>query len=95
MSASCNNAPKSSFYNVSTKTPWNELIGDALVLAKKVRITCSKIYDVTYESTPKKLNSDVQGDTSGCAKPPVDFKTKATLWPDQSRPGQAKAELLF
>ena len=25
-----------SFYNVSTKTPWNELIGDALVLAKKV-----------------------------------------------------------
>lgn len=24
-----------SFYNVSTKTPWNELIGDALVLAKK------------------------------------------------------------
>ena len=35
MSASCNNAPKCSFYNVSTKTPWNELIGDALVLAKK------------------------------------------------------------
>ena len=27
-----------SFYNVSTKTPWNELIGDALVLAKKVGV---------------------------------------------------------
>ena len=39
MIASCNNAPKCSFYNVSTKTPWNELIGDALVLAKKVRIS--------------------------------------------------------
>ena len=25
-----------SFYNVSTSTPWVELIGDALVLAKKV-----------------------------------------------------------
>ena len=24
---------------------------------------------------------NVQGDTSGCAKPPVDFKTKVLLWP--------------
>lgn len=26
-----------SFYNVSTSTPWADLMGDALVLAKKVR----------------------------------------------------------
>ena len=32
----------------------------------------------------------VQGDHSACARPPVDFKTKALLWP-----GQAKAALLF
>ena len=24
---------------------------------------------------------ELQGDTSGCAKPPVDFKTKVLLWP--------------
>ena len=32
----------------------------------------------------------IQGDTSRCAKPPVDFKTKVPFWP-----GLAKAELLF
>ena len=36
----------------------------------------------------------VQGDHSACAKPPVDFKTKVTLWPGQARADQAKAELL-
>ena len=30
----------------------------------------------------------IQGDTSGCAKPPIDFKTKFPLWPGQARPGQ-------
>ena len=35
--------------------------------------------------------AQVQGDTSGCAKPPVDFKTKVLLWP--ARSGQPK--LLF
>ena len=39
--------------------------------------------------------STVQGDHSGRTKPPVDFKTKVRLWPDQARLGQAKAELLF
>ena len=38
---------------------------------------------------------NVQGDTSGCAKPPVDFKTKVPLWPGQASPCQAKMELLF
>ena len=33
------------------------------------------------------LQKSVQGDKSGCAKPPVHFKTKV--------PGQAKAEFLF
>ena len=28
---------------------------------------------------------DVQGDTSRCAKPPVDFKTKVPLWLGQNR----------
>ena len=43
---------------------------------------------ITYQSIiPWKL---MQGDTSGCAKPPVDLKTKVPLWP-----GQAKTELLF
>lgn len=28
-----------SFYNVSTKTPWTDLIGDALIIAKKVLFT--------------------------------------------------------
>ena len=32
----------------------------------------------------------LQGDKSGCAKPPVDCKTKVPLWP-----GQAKTEPLF
>ena len=26
----------------------------------------------------------VQGDTSGCTKPPIDFKTKVPLWPGQN-----------
>ena len=33
----------------------------------------------------------VQGDLSGGTKPPVDFKTKVPLWPDQARPHQATA----
>ena len=37
----------------------------------------------------------VQGDTSRCPKPPVDFKTEVLLWPDQASPGQATTELLF
>ena len=35
----------------------------------------------------------VQGDTSGCDEPPVDFKTKVTLWP--RRPGQARPKRNF
>ena len=35
----------------------------------------------------------VQGDTSGCDKPPVDNITKVMFWPGQDRPGQS--ELLF
>ena len=31
----------------------------------------------------------VQGDTSRCAKPPVDFKTKVPLWPGLPWPGQS------
>ena len=27
------------------------------------------------------LFESIQGDTSGCAKPPVDFKTKVLFWP--------------
>ena len=30
--------------------------------------------------------SPEQGDTAGSSKPPVDFKTKVPLWPDQARP---------
>ena len=30
----------------------------------------------------------VQGDTSGCAKPPVDFKTKVLFWPCLAWPKQ-------
>ena len=30
----------------------------------------------------------LQGDTSRCAKPHVDFTTKVPLWPGQTRPGQ-------
>ena len=41
------------------------------------------------------IQSSLQGDTSGCAKPPVDTKTKVLFWPFQVRPGQAKTELLF
>ena len=37
----------------------------------------------------------IQSDHSLCAKPPIDFKTKVPLWPDQARPRQAKMELLF
>ena len=33
--------------------------------------------------------SNIQGDTSGCAKPPIDFKTKVQLWPGQARIGQS------
>ena len=36
--------------------------------------------------------SKVQGDPSGCAKPPVDIKTKVLLWPGLSWPGQAKSQ---
>ena len=45
-------------------------------------IYCQNIFNV---SLPFALI--LQGDTSGCAKPPVDFKIKV--------PGQAKTELLF
>ena len=38
---------------------------------------------------------DVQGDTSGCGDPPVDFKTKVPFRPGLSWPGQAKAEIMF
>ena len=31
----------------------------------------------------------IQGDHSGRTQPPVDFKTKVPLWPDQARPGQS------
>ena len=42
------------------------------------------------------VNGDcVQGDTSGCDEPPVDFITKVPFWPGLSWPGQAKTELLF
>ena len=44
--------------------------------------------------TPGIVNN-VQRDHSGRTKPPVDFKTKVPLWPDQARLGQAKAELLI
>ena len=37
----------------------------------------------------------IQGDTSDCAKPPVDFKTKVLFWPGLACFGQNKAELLF
>ena len=37
----------------------------------------------------------IQGDTSRCLKPPVDFKTKVPFWPRQVRTTQAKMELLF
>ena len=37
----------------------------------------------------------LQGDTSHCAKPPVDFKTKVLFWPGLVWPGQDKGELLF
>ena len=32
----------------------------------------------------------LQGDTSGCDEPPVDFKTKVPFWP-----GLARMELVF
>ena len=35
------------------------------------------------------IGDTVQGDTSGCATSPVDFKTKVWLWPGQARQGQA------
>ena len=41
------------------------------------------------------LKSRLQGDTSGCDEPPVDFTTKVPLWPCLSWPGQAKTKLLF
>ena len=37
----------------------------------------------------------LQGDTSGCAKPPVDFKGKVPFWPGLAWASLAKAELLF
>ena len=38
---------------------------------------------------------NIQGDTSGWAKAPVDIKTKVPFLPVQVRPDQAKMELLF
>ena len=35
-------------------------------------------------------SNQLQGDTAGSYKPPIDFKTKVPFWP-----GQAKVELLF
>ena len=53
--------------------------------------------DGTPRRTFEESRSDMQlqGDTSGCAKPPVDFKTKVPLLPGQARAGKAKTELLF
>ena len=36
----------------------------------------------------------IRGDHSARDEPPVDFKTKVSLWPGQARAGEAKAELL-
>ena len=41
------------------------------------------------------MRNVVQGDTSGCDEPPVDFKSKVPFWPNQARADQAKTELLF
>ena len=41
------------------------------------------------------LAKEIQGDTSGCDEPPVDFKTKVPFWPGMFWPSQAKRELLF
>ena len=43
----------------------------------------------------EKERSVLQDDTSGCANPAVDFKTKVLFRPSLAWPGQAKAELLF
>ena len=37
----------------------------------------------------------VQGDTSCCLKPPVDFKTKVPFWSGQARTGQARSKRNF
>ena len=37
-----------------------------------------------------KTDMSLQGDTSRCTKPPVDFKTKDPLWPGQTGPGKAR-----
>ena len=38
---------------------------------------------------------DIQGDTAGSSKPPVDCKIKVPFWPSLAWPDQTKAELLF
>ena len=42
----------------------------------------------------KETMIEVQGDTSRCAKPPIDFKTKDLLWPGLARPGQRETFVL-
>ena len=46
------------------------------------------------KSTAACVLSLIQGDTSRCAKPPVDFETKVPLWPGKARPGQNRTSVL-
>ena len=62
--------------------------GQIIPLTKLALVINTQLSDV-------KMCPLIQGDTSCCDKPPVDFKTKFPFWPGLYWPSQAEMELLF
>ena len=82
--------PKPEWSGVSEDA--KDLVSGMLKTDPKERLT---INDVIREGQGQFFFTDVQGDTSRCAKPPVDIKTKVPLWPGQARPGQNRTFVLM
>ena len=63
------------------------------------RVAYSRGSERTGEGCQKIVNFNdfgrlIQGDTSRCPKPPVDFKTKVPFWPGLTWPGQSRTFVL-
>ena len=80
-----------------TKLVYNLL--DHLVLTTNTKLKLVSPTPIPERIFSRKIRkvtrTTLQGDTSGCFKPPVDIRSKVQFWPGLAWLGQAKTELLI